>query len=356
MDYMKGLLLTPLIAVMLTSGCTSIPGLDGICIPFLTCGNVVEYPDDVIVIKSLDALPQKASPGQQIRLVAYIQNTGKDPVPQDDFRGFMTQGISADLYDFCQGIFDVASVNCGDQQITGSTMQNTECNNIKLLPGEIKEIGWTLKASQDVKLRTECDLKVSVNYPYKTTSLTMITFIDYQEMQRQLNEGTLRKRESYIVTGYGPVKPTITVEDQQPIPVQQNEPGRTVVSLKIRNAGNGFLCRQGGTSEQNIVCDGKLPNINIKIEGIGYDSGLTYSSEPGATCAFPSHISGTLMGPPSPYEFITLIRGESPPLLCQIEISDNVNIPKETTKHITTEIEYLYEFRDEINVVIEPLI
>jgi len=344
MDFTKALLLIPVILVVFTSGCT-IPGIGPVCLPFLPCERVVEFEDDVIVIKSLDALPQTVSPSQQIRLVAYIQNVGKEPVPQNDLGSALAgQKIIVNLYDYCEGLFSDIKVNCEGQE----KPNQHECEITNLLPGQVKEIDWTLKAGskEQVPLKTECDLKVSVTYPYKTTSLTQITFIDYQEMQRQLSEGTFRKRDSYIVSGYGPVKPRITVEDQQPIPipVQQNEPGRTVVALKIKNSGKGYLCRPAGTIEGDekttgIICDSKIPKDNIKIEW----GDLNFVS--GGSCTLN----------PIPDE-VTIIKKESPPLLCEIELSGGVNLPKETTKHVTTEIEYLYEFRKELKVTIEPKI
>jgi hypothetical protein len=348
MDFKRPLLLLPIILVVIISGCT-IP----ICIPFVNIGNcerVVEYEDDVIVIKSLDALPQTVSPGQQIRLVAYIQNLGKEPVPQDDLGSTLTgQKIIVNLYDYCEGLFSDVKITCEGKQkdLPCTGKEECKCEIDNLLPGQTKEIDWVLKAGDkdQVPLKTECDLKVSVTYPYKTTSLTMMTFIDYQEMQRQLSEGTFRKKESYIVSGYGPVKPRITVEDQQPIPVQQTEPGRTMVALRIKNSGKGYLCRPAGTIEGDIkttgvICDSKIPGgakDNIKIEW----GDLNFVS--GGSCTLN----------PIPDE-VTLIQKESPPLLCEIELRDTTNLPKETTKHVTTKIEYMYEFRKELRVTIEP--
>lgn len=347
MDLRKSLLLVPIILVVFTSGCTS-----PVCIPFLPfipCDRVVELEDDVIVIKSFDALPQIVSPGQQIKLVAYIQNVGKEPVPQKEGQGKLEkipidrQKITVDLYDYCEGLFSDIRVNC-----EGKTNYNEhKCEITNLLPGQVKEIDWTLKAgSKDqVPLKTECDLKISVTYPYKTISLTDISFIDYHEMQNRLNEGTFRKKDSYIVSGYGPIKPRMTVEDQQPIPVQQGEPGRTVIALRIKNSGKGYLCRPDITTNK-VVCDSKIPKDYVTIEGIGSggDNMLRYSTEEGSTCLFRNS---------QLKEDVTLIKKESPPYLCEIEIN-NVNLPKETTKYVTTSVEYMYEFRKELRVTIEP--
>jgi hypothetical protein len=359
MDFRKALLLIPMILFIVPiSGCT-VPGIGQICIPFLPCDKVVEMTDDVIVINSLEALPQTVSPGQQIRLITYIENKGKEPVPQegankpDKNKAFGK--IEVSLYDFCEGLFkDVKiicegnTVSCTGNSITGN--KECKCDLTKLLPGQMKEISWTLVAGSrsQVPLKTECDLKVSVTYPYKTTSLSTITFIDYQEMQNQINKGTFKKRNTYIVSGYGPVKPRMVVEDQQPIPVQQSEAGKTVISLNVKNSGNGYLCRIGsaddGANSGKVVCDSKIPAKNVEVEGV--DGDMSYVA--GSMCAFPGGNFGE--------KFVTLIKKESPPYLCEIQLDSNVNLPKETTEHVTTSVEYLYEFRKEIKVTIEPKI
>lgn len=358
MELRKLLLLLPIVFVVFTSGCTSIP----ICVPFLNigdCGPVV-FEDDILIIKSLDALPQTVSPGQQIRLVGYIQNIGKDTVPHDKLSDKLKgQKITVNLYDYCKGLFSEIKVNCPDGQsdcIKDDT-GGCKCEISKLLPGEVKEIDWILKAGNEdqVPLKTECDLKVAVTYPYKTTSLTDITFIDYHEMQNQVNDGTYRSRDSYIVAGYGPVKPIITVEDRQPIPVQQGEAGKTVVALRVKNGGAGYVCRlpntlEGQKDEQGIVCDSKIPKDNVRITGIGKGN-LLLSKQEESTCKFEESADYLTTD-----DDVVLIRKESPPYLCEIELSESVNLPKETTEHVITTVEYLYEFRKEIEIVIEPKI
>jgi archaellum component FlaG (FlaF/FlaG flagellin family) len=341
MDFKKILIILPILLVVASSGCT-IP-YTNICIPFLgQCDKVVEFENDVIIIKDFQALPQTVSPGQQIRLVAYVQNIGNEEVPQNSLNGdYKEAGITVDLYDYCEGLFSGAKVDCGGKQSDCTASGGCRCSNIDLLPGQIKEVSWTLTAggNAQVPLRTECDLKMSVTYPYKTKSLTMITFIDYQEMQRQLNEGTFRQRDTYIVSGYGPAKPMITIEDQQPIPVQQGEAGTTIASFKVKNSGSGFLCRLD--NDKKIVCDSKIPADKATISGV--DGELSFVTE--GECAF----SGS-----NPKEDVTLIQKESPPMICGITLSEDVNLPKETTKHVTVDIEYMYEIRKEIKITIEP--
>ncbi|UCD07101.1 MAG: hypothetical protein JSW41_04700 [Candidatus Aenigmatarchaeota archaeon] len=356
MDFRKLLLLIPVVFVVLISGCTS-----PVCIPFLPfipCDGAVEFPDDVVVIKSLDALPQTVSPGQQIKLIAYIQNVGKEPVPQTEGQSKLeripqqNQKITVDLYDYCEGLFSEVKVKCGGGE-KDCKNQPCLCDVTKLLPGQVKDVTWTLKAGDrdQVPLKTECDLKISVTYPYKTISMTDIHFIDYHEMQNRLNEGTFRSKVSYIVSGYGPVKPRITVEDEQPIPVQQGQNGRTVIALRIKNSGKGYLCRPNETKVTKVICDSKIPESYVKVDGIETGVGTKLYYTEGGSCAFKDFGQQALSGGD---KFVTLINKESPPFICDIELRENVNLPKETTKHVTTKIEYMYEFRKELKIVIEP--
>lgn len=345
MEMKKLFLLLPIVLIVFTSGCTSLP----FCIPFLNIGNcgVVEFEDDIIVISSLEALPQTVSPGQQIRVVTYVQNTGKDKVPQTQGATALdkikdNRKVTVNMYDYCKGLFQDVGVEC-EGTITDCNDNNNEgckCEISQMLPGQTKEVSWILKAgnTEDVPLKTTCDLKIAVTYPYKTTSLTDITFIDYSYMQHQINQGTFRKKGSYIVAGYGPIKPVITVEDQQPIPVQDKEAGKTVISLGVKDGGNGYLCRESGGE---VICDSKIPKDNIEIMGI--DGNLQYSA--GGECVFNG---GDLE------DDVTLINKKSPGMICEIELDSGVNLPKETTEHITTSVEYLYEFRKDIKVTIEP--
>ncbi len=369
MELKKIILLIPaLILIVSVSGCT-VPILGTVCIPFLPCDKVVEMEDDILVIKSLDALPQTVSNEQQIRLVAYVQNTGKEPVPQTRGENKLSDSIkykkiNVNLYDYCSGLFSKAEISCDGEKFV-SCEDKCYCEITELLPGQVKQVVWTLKAGskKNVPLKTECDLKVSVTYPYKTTSLSTISFIDYNYMQNQLNEGTLKKTDSYIVSGYGPVKPMMFVEDSQPIAVQSGHDGNTVVNLKIKNSGKGYLCRdaetvKGDDATLKVICDSKIPAENINITGIesscGTNSGgnLCYSTGTDSTCT----ITEINIGTSGQNKYVTLIKKESPPMLCEIKLSKDTNLPKETTKHVITTVEYLYEFRQQIKIVIEPKI
>lgn len=319
------LLIFPVLLTLLVSGCTA-PG--GFCIPGITCGQTVEETHDVIVIESLQALPNDIPPGGTINLVAIVSN-----VADIDAEITRIENVHVELYDYCSGLFDTLT-------------DGEKIKKIDLLRGEKKQIEWTLKAKSQVPVKTECNLKVLARYPYATKSITTLHLIDYTEMQRRINEGTYGEVGSYISVGYGPIKPYVRVEGTQPIPVQDNKVN-TVISLQIINKGNGFLTTK----------DGKPGPTGPKItKGILEITGLdTYAGE--IKKELDKCINEYL---PKPDDGLKLINDESTKIPCPIDNLEAGPVPVESTKTIQASVgkwkdnPYWYEFRKEIRVTVEP--
>jgi hypothetical protein len=283
--------------ILLISGCT-IPLLN-IDIPWFN--GDVSYENDIIIIKSLEAVPVEISPGQTTKIIGYIENKGSEPI----------EGVTVELYDYCPGVLKPM----GDEAIPID----------KLLPKEIKQITWRLKA-EDIKLRTICPkdgVKVRVTYHYETNSETTISFMDASEMQRRIEEGKFKTKQSYTVLGEGPVKPVLKVEDVQPI---STDSGKTAVSLKIENRGNGFV-----------------KDSTVQVEDVKGSPDSNLASE--IWQCLEERNSTT----------IRLIRKESPKIICQ-----EINIPQKATgqidytEYITVKIKYDYEFRRNVVVIVKP--
>ena len=358
---MKTIIILPLLVlVVLTSGC-SIPGLD-----FIFGGPaVVEYEHDILIIKNLQAIPSEVAPGQQFRIIAYIQNIGDDSIPQTGDYGLEKIDASKreefiiELYDYAEGLFTILDINnCDEGNIIRerpdddpevkdvATGEPVGCRIKRILPNQIIEIDWILKASDDIKLETHLPrdgMKILVRYPYRTMSLTTITVMDENEMQRQIEEGTIQWIDSYIVKGQGPIKPVLYVEDKQPI---SQGSGSSVFSLQIENKGTGYLVNKveadGGTTYENL-----LPSKQIIITLPG---GMGPKTD--GDCNFEGGNNGYTIKD----EGTRLIYGKSPKLLCEVNLPTGKNIPKVTTLHATVDIEYEYEFRDSVNVAVIPKI
>jgi hypothetical protein len=301
------LLLAPLVLILIVSGCT-IPG--GFNLPFFgATGPSGE--NDVIRIISLTPFPQSVTHGQDVNLVAYVQNLGTEET-----------GVEVILYDHCSGLFTKVQANpelC--DSITGTG--NTGCMIDKILPQETRKVSWELEPA-DVNLVTQCNLKVLARYDQETTSVTTLEFIHPTEYTVQIEQGTFTETAPYIAKGPGPVKAYFTVEDNQPIPTEKAN-----LALHVDNVGGGFI---QGT---------KLSAENLKFDNWG-----GWIRPPTAeTCRVVEMVSKK--------ENITFVNRQAPPIPCQVQRPPDEQFIERTTQLQVT-AKYTYEFRMEGRVVVNP--
>jgi len=302
-------------AIIMVSGCT-LPGTDiNIPIPGLNGQKTVEYKDDVIIIKGLQLTPgTEVKPGQTLTLYADIQN-----LEEPRFGGKEIENVNVELYDYCTTLFDRVTVKCPK----GSSASGAaKCENIKMMPQEITTVEWILTPKSDIKLKTGCILKVKVTYKYETKVVTQITFINEDELNSRVRRGESWTITGSSVIGYGPVKPYLVVESQQPISDAENVWG--YVSLTIKNVGYGYV------SKSEIKENVKIKHDNLKME---------LAKEGGGTCEFEK----------TP---IKLINKQSSPLMCRVRPEHDVEI--EQTYDMETSIKYDYEFRKTIRIRVSP--
>ncbi len=371
---MRKFLPLALLILVLSSGCT-VPILD-IDIPGLPDipgfgPTVVQDEHDVIVIKSFEAVPEEIDAGQTTKLVAYIQNVGDSTV----------NNVDVDLYDYCQGLFTPRVLTCGPEEIpvTGDTQGTTKCRIGRMLPGEIVPVIWSVcqNRADPIKVKTVCPpngMKMSVRYSYETNSLTTISLMSLEEMQREMIERTYSSTESYISLGQGPIKPIITVEDKQPVPVFSVYPGgdltnanvpdaRTVLMLQLKNMGSGQL----DTKVERTMTNGQkrevigISGANIKVNGIGSNEDLkplTPTTAENITCLFADDGSGVLNNWVSwDKEIVRLIGKESSPYYCRIDLAAlKGQVTTETTRKVDVSVKYDYLLTRSVLVTISPKI
>ena len=343
------LLLFALLLVVSVSGCTGISSIDslfgGFCIPGIgTCGQTVEYANDVLIIKTLDAVPQTISTGQQIRLSAWIQNNGGETVPQKTFStsaagaDWVGKYITVKLYDTCEGLFDNIEATCPPDST--QTDDKRGCWITSILPKQTIPISWSLRARDKaaIPLETSCNLKVYVQYPYQTKSITSVTFVDYTEYQRMLNENKYSAITSYITEGYGPIKPYLTAETTQPIPVENNKQSDFQMAFQVKNKGSGFLSALYKEDGDLI----KIHNGDIVVESNIGNKADDYQLGQYVSTAI------TNLGN------IQLIGADSPKQTFSITAPYKNKIEKIASYYVTSSIKYMYEFRKEIKVTIKP--
>ena len=305
---MKRLVLILPILILLASGCT-IPG--GITIPGFG-PSIVEYENDIVVIRELKTIPDSITEGQTSRVVAYVQNIGDTPISQAEVK----------LYDYCTGMLN---------------LRGPSSHTIDILPKETKELDWLVEPVAGVKLQSVCELKIYVRYNYdKYEGLTTVHFINPDEMKAQLERGEFKEVTSYIAAGQGPIKAYLTVEDKQPIQAYSTDT-ETTLAFQIKNKGQGYLSGPGGRPV--------IPVSNIVI-------GNTQINQKFQQCFVQAGI-----------ENLTLIQRESSKIPCSVTLSDfgltapQQQVQKELTKQLTVKIKnYTYEFRASTKLTINPKI
>ncbi len=296
----KLLLALPLALVVLISGC-SIPGL-----PDFGGGGVKsQYENDVVIIKDQSVFPQSVKASQEITLVTYIQNLGERIKIDAD----------VNLYDTC-GVFKETKVS------KPSGCSGVGCK-VSLQPQEVKEINWKLIPDESkVKVPiAACKLKVSVSYPYKTDSQTELYFIEANEGQRQQEQGTFREKSSAAQKSEGPVVAYIEPDKnvRQPIFSNAKDFG---VSLYVENKGSGFLQEIKTIDKAEVTAQVLLTTLSNC-----WTTGFAAAD-------------------------IKLINKKSPPQACKLTVP--TTITSEKTARIESSIDYVYQFRKESQVTIEP--
>ena len=314
----KVLVLLPLIAVILTSGCTLFP--DG------TTGE-----SNVVTINSLTAIPETVQAGQTVKIVAFIQNKGSERVPQTTLSGDETKSITAHLYNYCPGLF---SLKQGVQE--SHTLTSLSIN-------ELKQVEWELEQSPETQVEVDCDMQMSVEYPYRTTGLTTIYLIESIELQRQIAEGTYQSKTSETSKGDGPVKAWFEVVGEQPISVVRKHPGSVTLALHVENTGSGTLVNNS------------VRIMDIKLAELG---GTDQISIIDTDCEIINEYDGTKIGDTDEVKGeLSLIQGEYQKI-CSAEIKggdDSItDFPKESMVHATVTIEYEYEVIGEVEVTAKP--
>ncbi|HJW97043.1 MAG TPA: hypothetical protein VJ485_02665 [archaeon] len=341
-----------LLLVVSVSGCTSIPGLEWLCIPGITCsGGTVEYENDMLVIKTLDAVPSTISTGQQFRLSAWVQNNGAETVPQSNFKSEFNEKnlgyyITVKLYDSCEGLFKEIKVTCPDQKEESKIKEGTKetgCRIESLLPKQTIPVTWSLVAYDNTKipLETSCNLKIYVQYPYRTKSMTSVSFVDYTEYQRMLDEGKFTATTSYITEGYGPMKPYLLVKDTQPIPVKNGVASKTAMAFQVKNKGSGFLTAFRIDSNGNDLI--KVLNTQTTDNDILIESNSKQYN-----------IGELIRNEIKKIKDIGLVGKESAEYFFSIDSPTNNQVEKVATYYVTSSIDYMYEFRKETKVTIKP--
>lgn len=328
----------PLIFVVIVSGC-SIPGLPG-----FGGGETGQYANDIIIIKDQSVFPQSVKADQEITLVTYIQNLGERNAVSD---------VVVNLFDTCNVFNKITIDRPASCEKINEGKKETGCKNVKLLPKEVKEIRWKLvpdKTAVKVPIPS-CKLKVSVSYPYKTSSQTEIYFINSEEAQRQEEQrGSISQKTSTHKKSEGPIEAYVIPDKnvRQPIPTTKDQ-SYFPASLYVENVGSGFLWSRKVEGKSITGILGGDLTITIDGEEIlkkvkGDDCSWTVDNDDAEKVKekFETRV-------------LTLIGKKSPPFPCKINVPTDVTTEKTSRISVDFKTAYTYEFRKESSVTIEPV-
>jgi hypothetical protein len=351
-----------LLAMVASSGCTvpvlniEIPGLPD----FPGFGTpVIQDTSDIIVIKSMEIVPDTIDSGQTAQVLAYIQNVGDKTVGSDN----TGDDVKVDLYDYCEGLFTPKLITCGAEQAGRTGLTATECRIRRILPGEIVPVIWSATQVGGVNVKTVCPtegMKMSVRYHYKTTSLTTISLISLAEMQREMIERRYDTDNGYISLGQGPIKPVLTVEDKQPVPVfddsgvaSADAKARTVLMLRLKNMGSGQLDSKKIVDGRSVIA---IEGSKITVRGIGNGASDLKPVAPTTGDEVPC-IFAAGGGSQWSSELVRLVGKESSPYYCKIDLSSLASkVTTTTSRHLEVDVEYDYLITKNALVTIDPKI
>lgn len=317
-----------LVLVLLVSGCT-IPGLE-----WLFPGPSSEA-NDVVVIKSLQVTPAaQIEEGQSIHLYADVENIEEPGYPA-------AKNVQLVIYDYCQNLFDTPKANCPSGTSTLAN-EGVGCSLNDLKPKEIRTVDWTIKAKK-IPVTQTCDIKLKVTYDFSTKGATRIVFIDPEELSARIRRGESWKVSASETLDYGPVKPYVTVMDQQPVPFSSlDQPAGATIKVQIKNVGGGYVSKipYDGNNQGNVLKD--TQDLEIK---------LSQESDPGSSSP---QQTGCVFEKDGDKDEIELIQKQSSPLICRVTPSGGAAIGTEKTFHIQSQVSYTYEFRKEVKITVKP--
>jgi hypothetical protein len=312
----------------------------------------------------MEIVPDTIDSGQTALVQAEIQNVGDVAV----------KGVTVELYDYCEGLYTPTLLTCGSQE-SATAQGTTICTITQIRPKETVPVIWSVcqNRATPTKVKTVCPaegMKMSVRYPYTTTSITTISLIGLAEMQREMIERRYDTDNGYISLGQGPIKPVLTVEDKQPVPVYDIMPGgpqtnlgvtnaRTVLKLQLQNKGSGQL-----DSRMNVPIEGTGKTrevIAIKGSDVKIVSGLAKDTTTDTSnLKILSEDACYFMNSSWSSEPVRMIGKESSPYYCTIDLSplakgDN-KVTMTTSRHIEVSVDYDYIITKSAMITIDPKI
>ncbi len=345
-------------AVLLISGCTAIGGPGGIFgadVINVKTRTVEEPGRDPIVIRDIMTIPTSpVLPDQEVYFSFIIENVNKVHT---------VTNVRADLFN-APGFKNAAGHLCNSGVNVCLPDVPPDCTNIRpcdLLPGEQRQIQYTLKAPSKVQIaniKTQTRLDFKVLYDFDSEMNFVIPAVNKEEVIRRQREGEKLDITFEKSFSAGPVR-----LDVQPLGVNYIlDDLPTIMLFSVANVGSGNLMKS------------EIPVFNpaVPITGSSRSSQqgvqLTFSPEL-AVDQVPGDLITRMFGSPATStdgivytnknEKILMYRDKSqvslrfPVKLRDFTILRNNQIPFRSYE-IKTKILYTYELRNYVDIIVNP--
>jgi len=307
-------LLAPVIFV---SGCVEGGDLQSMLSSLTGEAETIVAPKDVLVITDLRTIPDPPiNADSEFTLTLQLVNVGDTEEGSKE-----AKNVGATVYDW------------GNCSPTSST---TAFSGIDIYPGGGAERAeWSFRSPSNTDLgymERKCAIRFFIKYDYDAQTTSEISIISSERLEQASRTGESIEVTPVQVQSRGPIKISMDVEVEQPVEESLVVP----VIIKVHDQGSGMY-------------DKVLPARPLVIE---FPSGLrVLSCTPTRMISLGTNPSGGYTATSS--SEIPLIKGESLPIRCDLELNENIDDIK--TYFINAKIlNYEYNLYGEKSVTIVP--
>lgn len=294
---------------------------------------------DVLVIKEITTIPKSpVLAGRTVLLSFIIENRDKEKEAKDAI---------VDLFDAPLFKDKDGRELCNKAKCNPIGNECSESKKCAILPGEQKQITFELKAPDDqavAGLQTDIDINFRVTYRFSGSTLLKLIVVNLDEIKARQRAGSSITLDILKSLGSGPIKIDAELKGA---PYILSDHGGTL-AFTVKSAGD---TSKGGITDSKILKFG-LASLGLRIK---FPEELVTSTDnllpPSAfICGFSKERTIDCFNK----DDITLFKGESPPLLFQINRTPTITVPFKSFD-VKALLNYIYELRDSTKVTVLPL-
>lgn len=243
--------------------------------------------------------------GEQLNLRIRIQNQGTETA--EDVIAILS-GINQNEWDVSNMEIDFGNL------LPPNTQYGTE--------GEMAEDFFSLEAPELPEgITQQYTPRIRIIYNYLTSATKPITLVNENELRRMLDEGEMLPSGP---TQYSSGPLSVTVNTGSHIRALERDRKAFPITIRIQNVGGGVVSSMGSVEDDY--------RVKLKIElppGLGLETCREFDG------------SG---------DYITLWKGQSKDMTCELEIEDTPTISEEKTIILTLEYDYYVDATTSVTV------